>query len=73
MVALIERTFMIRIKSSQDGFRRCGIAHSAEVTEHEDNAFTEEQMEILKAEPVLLVEVVEVVEEEKNKSTKTAK
>ena len=54
---------MIRIKSKRHLFRRCGIAHPAEWVEHADNYFTPEQMEILKAETMLIVE--EVPEEEK--------
>lgn len=47
----------IIIKSSIDGFRRAGIAHSKEPTEHADDAFTEAQIKQLKAEPRLSVEI----------------
>lgn len=47
---------MIRIRSKIDGFRRCGVPHPGEWTEHEDGRFTPEQMEILKSEPMLQVE-----------------
>ena len=49
---------MVHITSSIDGFRRCGVAHSKELTKHEDDAFTKEQLKTLQAEPVLQVEVV---------------
>lgn len=49
---------MIRITSTHDGFRRCGVAHSKSPTEHPDGRFTKEQLEILKAEPMLVVEVI---------------
>lgn len=44
------------ITSKTDGFRRCGLAHPARPVEHADGAFTEEQLEILKAEPMLVVQ-----------------
>jgi len=49
---------MIRIKSKRDGFRRAGRAHPAAWTEHPDRAFTKKQLARLKAEPMLMVEVV---------------
>ncbi len=49
---------MIRIKSKQAGFRRCGIAHAEKTVEYPDDKFTPEQLAILKAEPMLIVEVV---------------
>ena len=50
---------MIRIRSKQDGFRRCGMAHPARPVEYPDDKFSEEELEILKAEPMLVVEAVE--------------
>lgn len=47
---------MIAITSKKDKFRRCGMEHSRERTEHPDGTFTEEQVEILKAEAMLIVE-----------------
>lgn len=44
------------ITSKRDGFRRCGLAHPASPVEHPDGAFTPEQLEILKAEPMLVVQ-----------------
>ena len=49
---------MIRITSTQDGFRRCGIAHPAESTEYADDQFTAAELKTLQAEPVLKVEIV---------------
>jgi hypothetical protein len=54
---------MIRIKSKKAGFRRCGIAHPAEWMEYPEGKFTEQEISLLKAEPMLLVEDIE---EEKN-------
>jgi hypothetical protein len=49
---------MIRIKSFKAGFRRCGIAHPAEWMEYEDDHFSEDELERLKDEAMLEVEVV---------------
>jgi hypothetical protein len=49
---------MIRIKSKQAGFRRCGMPHPDTAVEYPDNKFTPEQLAILKAEPMLIVEVI---------------
>jgi hypothetical protein len=50
---------MIQIISKEDGFRRCGVAHSKTATEYRDGRFTAEQLEILQAEPMLVVQVIE--------------
>lgn len=50
---------MIQVTSKQEGFRRCGVSHPARPTDHPDGKFTEEQIEILKAEPMLTVVEVE--------------
>lgn len=49
---------MIRITARTDGFRRCGIAHSAAPTEYPDQRFSKEQLEQLQREPQLIVELV---------------
>lgn len=47
---------MIRITSKKDGFRRCGVAHPAAPTDHPNQAFTPEQLAVLGAEPMLVVQ-----------------
>ena len=49
---------MILIKSRQDGFRRCGVAHSALLVEWPDGYFTDEELATLRDEPMLMVTVV---------------
>jgi len=49
---------MIRIRSKKEGFRRCGIAHGEKQKEYADERFTREQLATLKAEPMLMVEVL---------------
>ncbi len=49
---------MIRIKSKKNGFRRCGVVHPATPVEYPDDRFSKEELKILKAEPMLVVEVV---------------
>jgi len=48
---------MIRITSKVDGYRRCGVLHPARPTEYEDGRFTEEELAVLQADPLLTVEV----------------
>lgn len=48
---------MIIITAKKDGFRRCGVPHSAKPAEHQDDAFTPEQLAELQADPMLVVEV----------------
>ena len=49
---------MIIITAKKDGFRRCGIAHSAKRVEYPADAFSSEQLAELQAEPMLVVEHV---------------
>jgi hypothetical protein len=49
----------IRIRSKRAGFRRCGVAHPSEWTEYPEDAFGEEQLRELRAEPMLQVEVLD--------------
>lgn len=53
---------MIIITAKKDGFRRCGVAHSAKPVEHQDDAFTPEQLAELQADPMLVVELTGVKE-----------
>lgn len=46
---------MISIASKREGFRRCGVAHTKGPVEYKDGAWDEEQLETLKAEPMLVV------------------
>jgi Mu-like prophage FluMu N-terminal domain len=52
---------MIKIISKKDGFRRCGVAHTEAPTEYPDDAFSDDQLEILMGEPMLVVEIAGVV------------
>ena len=59
----------IRIISKKDGFRRCGMAHSADPQVYPDDKFTDKELEILKAEPMLTVESVRDEDEGAKKTT----
>lgn len=66
---------MIRITSKAAGFRRAGIAHPAEPTSYTNDTFTDQQLALLKAEPMLVVEEIEdkpVDEEPAEKPAKKA-
>jgi len=64
---------MIRIKSKRAGFRRCGIAHSAEFVEYPDDRFSAKELAILKGEPMLTVEVGKAADEGGKESGKAGK
>ena len=49
---------MIVVTAKRDGFRRCGVSFSKEPTEIPNNKLKKEELEILKAEPMLTVEEV---------------
>jgi hypothetical protein len=49
---------MIRITSKSEGFRRCGVVHPSTATEYPDERFSKKELEVLKAEPMLVVEEV---------------
>lgn len=51
---------MIRIVAKRDGFRRCGVRHSASGADHPTDQFSKDEMKILLAEPMLVVHEVEV-------------
>lgn len=59
---------MIRITAKQEGFRRCGVAHPAVATDYPADRFSAEELKILKAEPLLVVE--EIAEEPEKTSKK---
>lgn len=48
----------IRIVSKVAGFRRCGIEHPDKPVVYPDTRFTKEQLAMLKAEPMLIVDEV---------------
>jgi len=54
---------MIRITAKKDGFRRCGIAHGKEPVEYPDDRFSPAQLKQLRAEPMLVVEVLKAESE----------
>ena len=49
---------MIRIIARNDGFRRCGVAHSVNPTDWPDERFSADELDILLNEPMLMVEAV---------------
>lgn len=53
-------TTKIRIYSQRDGFRRAGVRHPRGPVDHPVGAFTEEQLAILKDDPVLTVAEIDV-------------
>ncbi|MBN3045319.1 hypothetical protein H4F47_20655 [Pectobacterium brasiliense] len=60
----------IQITSRSDGFRRCGMAHSAKTQTYPDDHFTAAQLTVLESEPQLIVVRVTANAE---KSSDTAK
>jgi len=50
---------MIRITSKRHNFRRCGMAHPKGPAEYPDGRFSAEELKVLKAEPMLTVEVID--------------
>ena len=59
---------MIKITSKRHNFRRCNAAHPKGATVYPDDRFSKKDLKILKAEPMLTVEVLE--EEGEKKETK---
>jgi hypothetical protein len=57
--------YMIRITAKREGFRRCGIAHGKTAVEYPEGKFTKKELEILKAESSLTVEIIETIEDKK--------
>lgn len=48
----------ILIASKRDGFRRCGVEHSSIPSLYADDLFSEEELAILEAESMLIVQRV---------------
>lgn len=59
---------ILRITSRRAGFRRAGIAHPAEPTDHPVERFTVAQLEALQAEPMLTVQWIELPDTEAEKA-----
>lgn len=55
---------MIRITAKKDGFRRAGISHAG-TRDYPDERFTPQELAMLKAEPMLVVEEITVPKKEK--------
>lgn len=53
------RAVIVRIRASRDGYIRCGIAHRSNATDHPVERFTEEQLERLKRDPDLTVQLID--------------
>lgn len=53
----------IRITAKRDGFRRAGINHSGTPTTYDDDRFSARQLSQLKAEPMLVVQVIGTTQE----------
>jgi hypothetical protein len=53
---------ILRITARRHGFRRAGLAHPAVPVDHPIGELTNEQIEALLAEPMLVVERVEIDE-----------
>jgi hypothetical protein len=50
---------MICITSKKEGFRRCGVSHTKEPVEYADDKFSEEEIAVLEADPMLAITHVE--------------
>ena len=50
---------MIVITSKREGFRRCGVAHAAGPTQWPDDRWTEAELDVLMADPMLTVDYLE--------------
>jgi len=50
---------MIKITSKRHNFRRCGAAHPKGPVEYPDDRFSKDEIKVLKAEPMLTIEIVE--------------
>lgn len=55
----------VKISSTVEGFRRCGVSHGRQPVIHEDGTFTNAQLAALQNEPMLKVEIIK--EEKKKK------
>lgn len=51
---------VLRITSRRDGFRRAGIVHPAVPVDHPIGELTEDQIEALRSERMLIVEEIDI-------------
>ncbi|WP_374980227.1 HI1506-related protein [Pseudomonas solani] len=56
---MASESVIVRIRASRDGYFRCGIAHRSNATDHPIERFTEEQLERLKRDPDLTVQLID--------------
>lgn len=47
---------ILRITAKRDGYRRCGVGHPGEAVDHALDVFNAKQIEILKADSMLVVQ-----------------
>nr|HAT2259594.1 hypothetical protein [Citrobacter freundii] len=59
----------VQITARRDGFRRLGMAHSANTVTYPDGRFTPEELNILKAEPNLIVTEIKDVADAQTSSS----
>ena len=64
---------MIRITSKRHNFRRCGMPHHKGTTNYPDDQFSEEELKILEAEPMLTVERIKEAHSSQPIAQKTPK
>lgn len=64
---------MIRITSKQDKFIRCRVVHPKGVMNYPDETFSERQLEVLKKEPKLKVEIIRDAGAKNRKATAKTK
>lgn len=51
---------ILRIIAKKPGFRRAGLAHPDHAVDHPVDAFTPEEVEAMKSEPMLVVQELDV-------------
>lgn len=54
---------IVCITAKKDGFRRAGMAHSAAATDHAAEEFDAKRLALLKAEPMLVVQEIDLPDE----------
>lgn len=64
---------ILRIIAKKPGFRRAGMAHPDHAVDHRLDAFTPDEVKALLAEPMLVVQELDVPDPEPEKKAKTGK